>query len=92
MSSDGPSDELQEVEEELEKKKGEGNESDDEDIEAAPQTTSKKQQKQNAAWCKLGVESAKVFTQVCLVFNYCVLFFLRCTELLIAGIYLDIFG
>lgn len=62
MSADGPSDELQEVEEELEKKKGEGNEADD-DIEALVQP------KKNEMWCRMGVESAKVFTQVCLYEN-----------------------
>ncbi len=59
MSGDGPSDELQEVEEELEKKKGEGNEADDDDIE---QQQKKKQNE--TLFCRMGVESLKIFTQV----------------------------
>lgn len=61
MSGDGPSEELQEVEEELEKKKGEGNEADDEDIELQDK---KQQKKAPSLFCRMGVESLEVFTQV----------------------------
>ncbi len=61
MSGDGPSEELQEVEEELEKKKGDGNEADDDDIE---QQSQGKPQKSSSLFCKLGAESLEVFTQV----------------------------
>ncbi len=59
MEGDGPSEELQEVEEELEKKKGDSNEADDdEDIEK--QTDKKGKSK----FSSIGVESLKVLTQV----------------------------
>ncbi len=59
MEGDGPSEELQEVEEELEKKKGDSNEADDdEDIEK--QTDKKGKSK----FSSMGVESLKVLTQV----------------------------
>ncbi len=60
MASDGPSEELQEVEEELVSKKGESHEADDDinDIEAGQKTSRK------SLWCISGVENVKVFSQV----------------------------
>jgi hypothetical protein len=55
---EGPSDELQEVEEELVSKKGESNERDDDDIEAG------KGDKKSSAWNFSGIDNVKVFTQV----------------------------
>ena len=59
MTGEGPSDELQEVEEELVKKKGESNEEDDPvDLEEAI----KKNKKSDSF--SLGAENLRVFTQV----------------------------
>lgn len=57
--SEGPSDELQEVEEELVSKKGDGNEKDDDadDIETG------RIEKKSSFWCLSGIDNAKVFTQ-----------------------------
>lgn len=64
MEGDGPSDELQEVEEELVKKKGEGegNEEDDdeEDVESG---NNGKRKKSRGFWCISGLDNVKVFTQ-----------------------------
>lgn len=79
MTGEGPSDELQEVEEELVTKKGDGNEMDDEevDIEAAGSMKGKKRasgEQSGAASATKGfmqsleTETFKVFTQVSLVF------------------------
>lgn len=66
MTSSGPSDELQEVEEELEKKKAEGEEADDEpapnDVEAGKELIKKKSGKSLAK--SFGAENLKIFTQV----------------------------
>jgi Ca2+/H+ antiporter, TMEM165/GDT1 family len=72
MAGDGPSEELQEVEEELVKKKGESNEADDEDtkdIELQNENGSHKRSNNNRgtnllslSTC-LGIEHLKVFTQ-----------------------------
>lgn len=67
MSGEGPSDELQEVEEELVSKKGEGNEADDEDIEAVTE----KKEEIPSWYSKLGVEQFKVFSQVSPIFVLC---------------------
>lgn len=65
MPDDGPSDELQEVEEELVNKKSEGSHNDDvDDLESASQ--GKEKPKTGLfSWCGLGSsENVKVFTQV----------------------------
>jgi hypothetical protein len=63
MSGDGPSEELQEVEEELVNKKGEGGEADDElDLEADQR---KKKTASSALFASCGLDSFKVFNQVC---------------------------
>lgn len=60
MNSEGPSDELQEVEEELVKKKGESNEADDKEVDLeAPAPPRGAPTKQSL----LGVDNLKVFTQ-----------------------------
>ena len=66
MTSSGPSDELQEVEEELEKKKGEGEEADDEpassDVESGKEN--KKLKGRKGFVKSFGAENLKIFTQV----------------------------
>jgi len=62
MNGEGPSDELQEVEEELVKKKGESNQEDDAEVDLeAP--LSKNSASKTARFSMFGVENLKVFTQ-----------------------------
>lgn len=69
MNSGGPSDELQEVEEELEKKKAEGAEADDEpsvgDVEAGSGKTNSPKKKSFLQ--SFGAENLRIFTQVFLI-------------------------
>lgn len=64
MEGDGPSEELQEVEEELEKKKAEreGDEEDDEDVESG--ASQGKARRHHGFWCIRGFDNVKIFTQV----------------------------
>lgn len=62
MDGEGPSDELQEVEEELVNKKSENNQADDEeDLESANQMQQKSRTKPSL--CSMGASNMKVFTQ-----------------------------
>jgi hypothetical protein len=66
MSSDGPSEELQEVEEELVDKKTESGGADDEEGDVESQAKGRKPGSAPAWLCSMGAENFKVFSQVIL--------------------------
>lgn len=65
MNGGGPSDELQEVEEELEKKKAEIGEADDEPHDADVEKGKEYSKKKSGGSNSVGGENLRVFTQVC---------------------------